>query len=88
MSESRCTPLYYCGCMILHGTFKVHSREIGLEVRLLLSKLIEPNRKVKILLFKKEGFHLHPTKSVITPTQRLTFLGFVLDSNDMTVTAT
>ncbi|XP_015763048.1 PREDICTED: uncharacterized protein LOC107342108 [Acropora digitifera] len=46
------------------------------------------NVKVTASLFKKVGFHLHPTKSVIIPTQRLTFLGFVLDSNDMTVTPT
>jgi len=46
------------------------------------------NVKVTALLFKKVGFHLHPTKSVIIPTQRLTFLGFVLDSNDVTVTPT
>lgn len=46
------------------------------------------NIKVTPSLFKKVGFHLHPTKSVIIPTQRLTFLGFVLDSNDMTVTPT
>ena len=46
------------------------------------------NVKVTASLFKKVGFHLHPTKSVIIPTQRLTFLGFVLDSNDMTVTTT
>ena len=39
-------------------------------------------------MFKKVGFHLHPAKSVIIPTQRLVFLGFVLDSNDMTVTPT
>ena len=37
------------------------------------------NVKVTASLFKKVGFHLHPTKSVIIPTQRLTFLGFVLD---------
>ena len=52
-----------------------------------LSEYLE-NVKVTALLFKKVGFHLHPTKSVIIPTQRLTFLGFTLDSNDMTVTPT
>ena len=46
------------------------------------------NVKVTASLFKKVGFHLHPTKSVIIPIQRLTFLEFVLDSNDMTVTPT
>lgn len=44
------------------------------------------NVKVTTSLFKKVGFHLHPAKSVILSTQRLTFLGFVLDSNDKTVT--
>lgn len=46
------------------------------------------NVKVTTSLFKKVGFHLHPAKSVIISTQRLTFLGFVLDSNDKTVTPT
>ena len=35
-------------------------------------------------LHKRVGFHLYPTKSVVIPTQH--FLGFVLDSNDMTAT--
>lgn len=39
-------------------------------------------------LFNKLGFHIHPEKSVLVPTQQLTFLGFVLDSLAMTVTLT
>jgi len=38
--------------------------------------------------FSKLGFILHPLKSVLKPVQLLTFLGFVLDSVNMTVTLT
>ena len=41
-----------------------------------------------IMLFNKLGFHIHPVKSVFIPSQKLTFLGFVLDSIAMTVTPT
>ena len=36
-------------------------------------------------LFNKLGFVIHPTKSVLVPTQRIQFLGFILDSKSMTV---
>lgn len=39
-------------------------------------------------LFQKLGFIIHPVKSVLKPVQSLTFLGFVLDSVNMTVTLT
>ena len=39
-------------------------------------------------LFSKLGFTLHPVKSVLKPVQVLTFLGFVLNSVDMTVSLT
>ena len=39
-------------------------------------------------LFHQLGFVVHPDKSVLIPTQRLTFLGFVLDSQSMTVALT
>ena len=41
-----------------------------------------------IMLFTKLGFHIHPEKSVFILSQKLTFLGFVLDSAAMTVTPT
>ena len=41
-----------------------------------------------IMLFTKLGFHIHPEKSVFIPSQKLTLLGFVLDSIAMTVTPT
>ena len=41
-----------------------------------------------ITLFTKLGFHIHPEKSVFIPSQKLTFLGFVLDSIVMTVMLT
>ena len=34
------------------------------------------------------GFIIHPEKSVLVPTQNIVFLGFVLNSNDMTVSLT
>lgn len=40
------------------------------------------------MLFTKLGFHIHPEKSVFIPSQKLPFLGFVLDSIAMTVTPT
>ena len=40
------------------------------------------------MLFTKLGFHFHPVKPVFIPSQKLTFLGFVLDSIAMTVTPT
>ena len=39
-------------------------------------------------LFSRLGFHIHPTKSVLTPSHILTFLGFILNSLQMTVSPT
>ena len=39
-------------------------------------------------LFDKLGFVIHPSKSVIEPRQRITFLGFILDSVSMRITLT
>ena len=39
-------------------------------------------------LFQKLGFVIHPDKSVFKPTQTLTFLGFIIDSVNMTVKLT
>ena len=52
------------------------------------AKECSSNIKATALLFNHLGFHLHPTKSVIIPTQTLTFLGFRLDSLSMTVSPT
>ena len=52
------------------------------------AKECSSNIKATSLLFNRLGFHLHPTKSVIVPTQTLTFLGFRLDSLSMTVSQT
>lgn len=38
-----------------------------------------------IKLFHTLGFIIHPDKSVFIPTQVLTFLGFILDSRNMTI---
>ena len=42
----------------------------------------------RLSLFHQLGFVIHPDISVLIPTQRLTFLGFVLDSQSMTVALT
>ena len=39
-------------------------------------------------LLRDLGFQIHPDKSVQIPSQRLEFLGFMLDSNALTVTLT
>ena len=39
-------------------------------------------------LFSRLGFYIHPTKSVLTPSHTLTFLGFILNSLEMTVSPT
>ena len=41
-----------------------------------------------VLLFLQLGFHIHPEKSVLIPSQSLTFLGFYLNPVSMTVTLT
>ena len=41
-----------------------------------------------IRLVDKLGFTVHPEKSVFIPTQKITFLGFILDSINMTVQLT
>ena len=41
-----------------------------------------------VKLFNNLGFTIHPEKSIFTPTQRLVFLGFVLDSKLMRVQLT
>lgn len=41
-----------------------------------------------VRLFSSLGFCVHPEKSVFIPTQKLVFLGFILNSNTMTVTPT
>ena len=41
-----------------------------------------------IKLFDKLGFVVHPEKSVFVPSQVITFLGFILDSKNMTIRLT
>ena len=41
-----------------------------------------------VFLFLRLGFHVHPEKSVLIPSQSLTFLGFNVNSVSMTVTLT
>ena len=41
-----------------------------------------------IALLQKLGFIIHPDKSHLTPTQEITFLGFVINSNSMTISLT
>lgn len=46
------------------------------------------NVKATVDLFTKLGFIVHPDKSVMTPTQELKFLGFILNSKTMSVSLT
>ena len=46
------------------------------------------NVKATASLFNRVGFCLHPTKSIVIHTQQRIFLGFALNSIDMTVTPT
>ena len=39
-------------------------------------------------LLQSLGFTIHPTKSILTPTQRMIFLGFVIDPFQMTLEIT
>ena len=48
----------------------------------------EQNVYSAIEVFHKLGFVIHPEKSVIIPCQRIIFLGFIINSVDMTVTLT
>ena len=43
------------------------------------------NVKATVCLFDSLGFITHPDKSVLIPTQRLTYLGFILDSIEMKI---
>ena len=44
------------------------------------------NSMATVELFEKLGFVIHSEKSVFEPTKKLTYLGFILNSADMTVT--
>ena len=46
------------------------------------------NVKASATLMNTVGFFLHPDKSVLSPAQTVTFLGFVLNSLNMTVSST
>lgn len=48
----------------------------------------EQNMKHSLALFQKLGFVVHPEKSVLEPSQKIKYLGFVIDSQHMTVTPT
>ena len=51
-------------------------------------KVFLHNIENTIELLQNIGFTIHPTKSILTPTQRITFLGFVIDSVQMTLETT
>ena len=46
------------------------------------------NVKSSLALFKTLGFVVHPTKSVLIPLHKITYLGFEIDSQSMTVVPT
>ena len=46
------------------------------------------NTENTIELLQNLGFTIQPTKSILTPTKRIAFLGFVIDSVQMTLEIT
>ena len=46
------------------------------------------NVKVPLQLFERLGLNVHPVKSVLTPSHSIIYLGFILNSVDMTITLT
>ena len=46
------------------------------------------NVKSSLSLFRSLGFVVHPEKSVLTPSHQITYLGFIINSENMTVVAT
>ena len=46
------------------------------------------NVKASLDIFQKLGFVIHPIKSVLTPVRQITYLGFIINSEVMTVTPT
>lgn len=43
---------------------------------------------IKVVLFTKLGLLIHPDKSVLYPTQQIVFLGFQLNSVNMSISLT
>ena len=43
------------------------------------------NIKATVDLLLKQGFIIHEKKSVLKPTPKMGFLGFIIDSNSMTI---
>ena len=52
------------------------------------SEICFRNIRAVVALLWKLGFTIHPQKSVLVPTQQITFLGFVIDSAKMAATLT
>ena len=48
----------------------------------------EKNFFIVLGLLQSLGFAIHPYKTVFVPTTVMEFLGFIIDSNNMTVTLT
>ena len=74
-----------------------HLHELGhistgyLDDSLLISASAEEcaqNVRDTICVFDKLGFVVHPTKSVLSPVQVITYLGFIIDSVRMTIALT
>ena len=57
---------------------------------MIASSALECIRSVKasLQLFERLGFTVHPVKSVLTPSRSITYLGFILNSVDLTITLT
>ena len=101
MLQFRAMPNGYCDAMriftkILKPVF-ASLREMGYESvvyvddSLLQGDTLEEclqNVKITLSCLQELGFTIHPRKSVLHPTQIITFLGFIINTVNMTVTLT
>ena len=101
MLQFRAMPNGYCDAMrvftkLLKPVFAT-LRELGYESviyvddSLLQGDTFEEclrNIQVTLKCLQELGFVVHPTKSVLYPTQVITFLGFIIDTVNMTITLT
>ena len=69
------------------GHMNTHYIDDSLHVAVTESQC-KANVMATVTISEQAGFVVHPVKSVLHPTQRITYLGFVLDSINMTVSLT
>ena len=68
-----------------------YESSVYVDDSLLLAQIFQEcfdNVLATISLLQALGFVIHPTKSILVPTQKITFLGFEIDTLNMTLTLT